>query len=153
MNAAPKLFLVVILASLLPGLAHAQSKTSKVCVWADSEDPGVLMPTQPGGSVNAISVSETHFIQQMIVEGLKTDKNNNVVDPCPQTGENIELDVVIGQFGGGYVASVSTIIEGGKEGGLHVSSNVVAAKTDKLLASDVNLVYASLKFRTATGIN
>jgi hypothetical protein len=153
MNAVSKLLFVIVLASLLPGIAHAQSKAGKVCVWADSEDPGVLMPTQPGGSVNAISMSEVHFIQQMIVEGLKADKNNNIVDPCPQTGENIELDVVIGQFNGGYVASVSTIIEGGKEGGLHVSSSVVAAKTDKLLASDVNLVFASLKFRTATGIN
>ncbi len=151
MNPASKLF-VVILASLLPSIVHAQSKAGKICVWADSEDPGILMPTQPGGSVNAIAPSEVSYIRQMIVEALKTDKTNNVVDPCPQTGENLELDVVIGQFGGGYVASVSTIIEGGKEGGLHVSSNVVAAKTDKLLASDVNLVYASLKFRAATGV-
>jgi hypothetical protein len=153
MNAASKLFFVVMLASLLPGIAQAQSKSGKVCVWADSEDPGILMPTQPGGSVNAISMSEVHFIQQMIVTGLKADKNNNILDSCPQTGENIELDVVIGQFNGGYVASVSTIIEGEKEGPLHVSSNVVAAKTDKLLASDVALVYASLKFRVATGTN
>jgi hypothetical protein len=73
------------------------------------------------------------------------------LDPCPQTGDNIELDVVIGQFLGGYVASVSTVIEGGTDGALHVSSNVVAAKTDELLAADVALVYASVKFRVATG--
>jgi hypothetical protein len=143
--------LVFVLASVMPGVARAQSKAGKVCVWADSEDPGVLMPTQPGGSVNAISGSEVDFIRQMIVTGLRSDKSNNIVDPCPQTGENIELDVVIGQFLGGYVASVSVVIEGGKEGPIHVSSNVVAAKTDKLLASDVVLAYASLKLRLAIG--
>jgi hypothetical protein len=73
------------------------------------------------------------------------------VDPCPQSGEYIELDVVIGQFLGGYVASLSIVIAGGKDGPIHVSSNVVAARTDKLLASDIALVYASLKFRIATG--
>jgi len=87
----------------------------------------------------------------MIVMGLRADKTNNIVDPCPQTGENIELDVIIGQFLGGYVASVSILIQG-KDGPHHVSSNVVAAKTDKLLASDIALVYASLKLRAATGM-
>jgi hypothetical protein len=134
----------------MSSVARAQSKSGKLCVWADSEDPGVLMPTQPGGSVNSISRSEVSFIQQMIVAALKADKTNNIVDPCPQTGENIELDVVIGQFHEGYVASVSIVIQGGK-GPLHVSSNVVAAKTDKLLASDVALVYASTKLRLALG--
>lgn len=109
------------------------------------------MPTQPGGSVNSISGSEVSLIQQMIVAGLRADKTNNIVDPCPQTGENIELDVVIGQFLGGYVASVSIVIAGGKDGPIHVSSNVVAARTDKLLASDVVLAYASLKFKVGIG--
>lgn len=87
----------------------------------------------------------------MIVNSLRSDKSNHIVDPCPQTGENIELDVVIGQFLGGYVASVSIVIQGGKAGPIHVSSNVVAAKTDKLLASDVALAYESAKLRAATG--
>ncbi|SRR5712692_3803717 len=144
------MFVALVMASVIPSIARAQSKPGKICVWADSEDPGVLMPTQPGGSVNSISGSEVSLIQQMIVAGLRADKTNNIVDPCPQTGENIELDVVIGQFLGGYVASVSIVIQG-KDGPHHVSSNVVAAKTDKLLASDVALVYASTKFRVATG--
>jgi hypothetical protein len=146
-----KLKMVLVVLMLVPSLARAQSKSGKICVWADSEDPGVLMPTQPGGSVNSISGSEVSLIQQLIVAGLKADKTNNIVDPCPQTGENIELDVVIGQFLGGYVASVSIVIEGGKDGPLHVSSNVVAARTDRLLASDVVMAYASTKFRVATG--
>lgn len=150
-NTAWKLFFAAVLVSLvLPSIARAQSKAAKLCVWADSEDPGILMPTQPGGSVNSISGSEVSYIQQMIVTGLRADKTNNIVDPCPQTGENLELDVVIGQFLGGYVASVSIVIQGGK-GPLHVSSNVVAAKTDKLLASDVALVYASAKLRIEMG--
>jgi hypothetical protein len=85
----------------------------------------------------------------MIVIDLRFDKSNNIVDTCPQTGENIELDVIIGQFLGGYMASVSILIEGGEDGPIHVSSNVVAAKTDKLLASDVALVYASTRLRVA----
>jgi len=145
------MFLALVAASVLPSLACAQSKAGKVCVWADSEDPGVLMPTQFGGSVNSISGSEVSLIRLMIVTGLRADKTNNIVDPCPQAGENIELDVVIGQFLGAYVASVSIVIQGGKDGPLHVSSNVVAAKTDKLLASDVALVYASTKFRAGIG--
>ena len=128
------MFLLLTL-GVISSSARAQSKSGKICVWADSEDPGIVMPTQPGGSVNSISGSEASFIQQMIVAGLKADKTNNVVDPCPRTGENIEIDVVIGQFLGGYVASASIEIEGGKAGPIHVSSNVVAAKTDKLLAS------------------
>jgi hypothetical protein len=147
----PKMIVALMLASMVPSVARAQTKSGKVCVWADSEDPGIVMPTQPGGSVNSISGSEVSFIQQMIVAGLRADKTNNIVDPCPKTGENIELDVIIGQFFGGYVASVSIVIEGGKDGPIHVSSNVVAAKTDKLLASDVVLAYASIKFRMATG--
>jgi len=143
--------IVFMFATVIPNIARAQSKAGKLCVWADSEDPGVVMPTQPGGSVNSISGSETEFIRQMIVTALRSDKSNNIVDPCPQTGENIELDVVIGQFLGGYVASVSVAIAGGKDGPIHVSSNVVAAKTDKLLASDVALAYASTKLRVGIG--
>jgi hypothetical protein len=144
-------FVVLMLAGLVPSPARAQSKSAKICVWADSEDLGILMPKQPGGSVNSIAGSEVSFIQQMIVQGLRADKTNNIVEPCPQSGENIELDVVIDQFMGGYVASVSTIIQGGKDGPILVSSNVVGARTDELLASDVALLYASLKFRAAMG--
>lgn len=146
-----KTMFVVLALAVVPNVARAQSKAGKICVWADSEDLGVLMPTQPGGSVNSISGSEVSLIQQLIISGLRADKTNNIVDPCPQTGENIELDVIIGQFLGGYVASVSIVIAGGKDGPIHVSSNVVAARTDKLLASDIALVYASTKLRVATG--
>lgn len=144
-------FAVLVLASVIPSVTRAQSRSGKVCVWADSEDLGILIPMQPGGSVDSISGSEVHFIQQMVVAGLRADKTNNIVDPCPQSGENIELDVVIGKFLGAYVASLSIVIQGGKDGPIHVSSNVVAAKTDKLLASDIALVYASAKFRTTIG--
>ena len=34
----------------------------------------------------------------MAVAALKYDKSNFVVDPCPQSGENIEIDVVVGLF-------------------------------------------------------
>lgn len=144
-------FVMLMLVSMVPSVACAQSKSGKMCVWADSEDLGVLIPTQLGGSVNSISRSEVSLIQTLIVTGLRADKTNNIVDPCPQTGENIELDVVIGQFLGGYVASVSIVIEGGKVGPIHVSSNIVGARTDKLLASDVVFAYDSLKFRVLTG--
>lgn len=143
-------FVALMLMGLLPSFARAQSKMGKLCVWADSEDLGVLIPTQPGGSVNSIAGSEVQLIRQLIIKGLRADKTNNIVDPCPQTGENIELDVVVGQFLGAYVASVSVVIQR-KDGPMHVSSNVVAARTDELLASDIALVYASLKLRAAIG--
>jgi hypothetical protein len=54
---------LLFLASMVPGIAHAQSSATKICVWADSEDLGVLIPTQPGGSVNSISGSQVSFIQ------------------------------------------------------------------------------------------
>ena len=146
-----KMMFLALVVAVVPTTARAQAKAGKICVWAESEDLGVLIPTQPGGSVNSISGSEVSLIQQLIVAGLKADKTNNIVDPCPKTGENIELDVVIGQFLGGYVASVSIVIQGGKDGPHHVSSNVVAAQTDELLASDIALVYASLKLQAAIG--
>jgi hypothetical protein len=68
------------------------------------------------------------------------------VDPCPQTGENIELDVIVGEFLGAYVASVSTLIQK-KDGTHHITSNVIAAKTYKLLVEDIALVYSGLKFK------
>ena len=117
-------FMSIILMLIVPSIVCAQSKPSKICVWADSEDPGVLMPKQPGGSVNSISGYEVHFIQQLIIDGLRADKTNNIVDPCPQTGENIEIDVVIGQFLGAYVASVSVVIAGGKDG--HIRTGELA---------------------------
>jgi hypothetical protein len=150
-NAAWKLFLAVAMASLVPSSARAQSKAGKICVWADSEDLGVLIPTQPGGSVNSIAGSEVQLIRLLVVKGLRADKSNNVVDPCPQDGQNIELDVIIGQFLGAYVASVSVVIQGGKDGPIHVTSSVVAAKTDELLASDITLMYASFKLNAALG--
>lgn len=146
-----KMMFVLLVVSLVPSVARAQSKSAKICVWADSEDLGVLIPTQPGGSVNSIAGPEVQLIRQLIVKGLRADKTNNIVDPCPQNGENIELDVVIGQFHGAYVASFSIVITGGKDGPVHVSSSVVAAQTDGLLASDIALVYASLKLQAATG--
>ncbi len=145
------MFVVFLVAGLVPGIARAQSKAGKLCVWADSEDLGVLIPTQSGGSVNSIAGSEVQLIRLMIVKGLRADKTNNIVDPCPKTGENIELDVIIGQFLGAYVASVSVVIQGGKDGPIHVASNVVAAKTDELLASDITLMYASFKLNAAIG--
>src|ERR1700739_1022017 len=126
------MFEALALASLMPSIARAQSKSGKICVWADSEDLGVLIPTQSGGSVTAIAGSEVQLIRQLIVKGLRVDKSNNIVDPCPQTGTNIELNVVIGQFRGAYVASLSIVLQGGKDGPIHVSSNVVAAQTDEL---------------------
>jgi hypothetical protein len=144
-------FAVLVISAVAPTLAWGQSKSGKVCVWADSEDPGVLMPSQAGGSVNSIAPSRVQFIRQLIVEKLRADKTNNIVDPCPETGENIELDVVIGQFREAYVASLSFVMAGGKDGPIHVSSNVLAAKTDELLASDVAFAYASLKLKLAMG--
>jgi hypothetical protein len=144
--------LFAILLATIPSIVSAQSsqsKPGKICVWADSEDPGVLLPTQPGGSINAIAPSEVNLIRLLTVEELRKDKSNNVIDPCPQTGENIEIDVVVGQFLGARVASVSFVIQGKEP--LHVSSNVVAAMTDELLAKDVVVAYESLKFRIGIG--
>ena len=146
-----RLFVLLILAFVIPGIAHAQSKATKICVWADSEDLGVLIPTQAGGSVNSISGSEVSFIQQMNVSRLGEDKSNNVMDPCPQAGENIELDVIVGEFLGAYVASVSTLIQK-KDGTHHITSSVIAAKTDKLVVADIALVYSSLKLKAMMGL-
>jgi hypothetical protein len=95
-------------------------------------------------------VEEVTAIQALTTKNLKTDQANVVVSPCPQTGESIELDVVVGKFRGGYIASVSTTIQGGKDGPLHVSSNVIAASTKEMLAHDVVIAYESLKFRVQT---
>lgn len=141
------LFMVILAASF----AQAESK-GKVCVWVDSEDPGAVMSAQTGGSVSSVSAKEVATIQTLATEALKTDKSNAVVSPCPQSGANIEVDVVVGKFRGGFVASVSTTIQGGKDGPLHVSSNVIAATTPQTLASDVAIAYESIKFRVQTGI-
>ena len=130
-------------------VAQSQPK-GKVCVWVDSEEPGSVMAGQPGGAISHVSKASVNHIRQMAVAALKTDKSNFVVDPCPQSGENIEIDVVVGLFRGGYVASVSTT-QGGKEGGIHVSSNVIGASTEELLAEDVAIAYESLKIRAQTG--
>ena len=148
-----KILFVLLMVIFTGGGAAAQSKSKgEVCVWVDSEDPGPLMAGQPGGAILPLTKAAVSRIQQLAVDGLRTDKSNTVVNSCPQTGENIELDVVVGQFRGGYVASVSTTIQGGKDGPVHVSSNVIAASTEKLLASDVVFAYASLKFRAQTGL-
>jgi len=139
------LFVVILAASF----ALAESK-GEVCVWVDTEDPGAVVGAQTGGSVSSVTAKEVTAIQTLATEALKTDKSNVVVSPCPQTGENIELDVVVGKFRGGYVASVSTVIQGGKDGPLHVSSNVIAASTQRTLASDVAIAYESVKLRVQT---
>jgi len=137
-----ELFVLLLAASF----TQAESK-GKVCVWVDSEVPGAVMEVQTGGSVSSITQKEATAIQTLATEALKVDKSNVVVSPCPQSGENIELDVVVGKFRGGYVASVSTVIQGGKDGPLHVSSNVIAASAQRTLASDVVVVYESIKLR------
>lgn len=110
------------------------------------------MASQSGGSVRPITKEAVSRIQRMTINSLRSDKSNVVLDTCPQIGENIELDVVVGQFRGGYVASVSLVIQGGNDGPLHVSSNVIAAGTEKILASDAALAYESAKFRIQTGL-
>ena len=135
-----------LLALGLSVTAHAGT----ICVWVDSESPGSAMEHQIGGSVSSVTVAEVTAIQALANKDLKADQANVVVSPCPQTGENIELDVVVGRFRDGYVASVSTTIQGGKDGPLHVSSNVIAASTKEMLAHDVVLAYESLKFRVQT---
>jgi hypothetical protein len=143
-------FLMVVLGG---GSAFAQSQSkSLVCVWVDSEQPGTLIASQPGGAIQPVASTTIKRIQQLAVEGLQTDKSNAVVNPCPQTGKNIELDVVVGRFRGGFVASVSTTVQGEKDGHLHISSNVVAAGTERILASDVVIAYESTKFRVQTGL-
>jgi hypothetical protein len=137
------------LATLL-GLAlcvPVRAATGKVCVWVDSEGAGAVMGAQTGGSVSSVTAKEVAAIQTLATEALKINKSNVVVSPCPQTGEYIELDVVVGKFRGGYVASLSTVIAGGKDGPLHVSSNVLAASTQRTLAGDVAIAYESLKLR------
>jgi hypothetical protein len=138
----------VVLLSLISVSAHAGT----ICVWVDSESPGSAMEHQTGGSVSSVTVEEVAAIQVLANKDLKTDKANVVVSPCPQTSENIELDVVVGKFRGGYIASVSTTIQGGKDGALHVSSNVIGASTKDMLEHDVVIAYESLKFRVQTKI-
>jgi hypothetical protein len=121
-----------------------------MCVWVDSESLGAAVEHQAGGSVSSVPVEEVSAIQALASKDLKADQVNVVVSPCPTTGDNIELDVVVGKFRGGYVASVSTTIQGGKDGPLHVSSNVIAASTKQMLAHDIALAYESLKFRVQT---
>jgi hypothetical protein len=144
---------MLLMFMLAVGDASAQSKSKGgVCVWVDSEESGSIVAGQPGGSVTPITKEAVNRIQQMATDGLRADKSNVVLDSCPQTGENIELDVVVGQFHGDYVASVSITMQGGNEGPIHVSSNVIAASTEKILASDVVMAYESLKFRIQTGL-
>ncbi|MGA3264055.1 MAG: hypothetical protein ABSC47_08430 [Terracidiphilus sp.] len=148
-----KILFVLLVVVLTGSSATAQSKSKGgVCVWVDSEGSGSIMASQAGGSVLPITDEAVSRIQQMATNSLRADKSNVVLDTCPQTGENIELDVVVGQFRGGYVASVSFTIQDGKDGPLHVSSNVIAASTERLLAADIALAYASLKFRVSTGL-
>lgn len=133
-----KILFVLLMVILTGGGATAQSKSrGEVCVWVDSEQSGSIVAGQPGGSILPLTKAAVSRIQQLAVNGLKSDSSNTVVNPCPRTGENIELDVVVGRFRGGYVASVSTTMQGGKDGPIHVSSNVIAGSTEKILASDV----------------
>jgi hypothetical protein len=146
-----KILLGLLMVVLISGCAIAQSERG-VCVWVDSEASGSIVAGQPGGSVLPITKATITRIQQMATDGLRTDKSNVVLGACPQTGENIELDVVAGRFRGGYVASVSITMQGGKGGPVHVSSNVIAGGTEKILASNVVMAYESLKFRIQTGL-
>jgi hypothetical protein len=60
------------------------------------------MASQTGGSVSSITAAEAATIQALATKGLKADKANAVISPCPQseeeakrrgmTGDNIELD-------------------------------------------------------------
>src|ERR1035437_1948054 len=144
---------VLLMVMLTVGVATAQSKSKGgVCVWVDSEGSGSIVAGQPGGSVTPITKAAVNHIQQMATDDLRTDKSNVVLDSCPQTGDNIELDVVVGQFRGGYVASVSITMQSGNDGLIHVSSNVIAASTEKILASDVVMAYEGLKLRIQTGL-
>src|SRR5208283_1893904 len=92
------------------------ARAGTVCVWVDSESPGSVMEHQIGGSVSSVTMEEVTAIQVLATKDLKTDQVNVVVSPCLQTGENIEVDVVVGELRGGYVARVSTTIQGGKDG-------------------------------------
>ena len=130
---------VVPLILLVIGVAHSQQKPI-VCVWVDGESTMKLH----GDSVVAPARSSINNIQKLAVLSLKKIDSIEVVDPCPQAGENIELDVVVGQFRGGYVASVSLVIEHQK-GNSHVSSNVIAASSEKLLALDIGWAFESTK--------
>lgn len=130
---------VVTLILFVSGVAHTQQKPI-VCVWVDGESTMKLH----GDSVVAPAKSAINHIQQLAVAGLKKIDSIEVADPCPQTGENIEVDVVVGQFRGGYVASVSLVIEHQK-GNSHVSSNVMAANSEKLLALDIGWAFESAK--------
>ena len=152
-HALKKILFVLLLVVLTGSSAAAQSKSKGgVCVWVDSEGSGSIMASQPGGAVLPITKAAVSRIQQIATNSLRPDTSNVVLETCPQNGENIELDVVVGQFRGGYVASVSVTIQGGNEGPIHVSSNVIAASTERMLAADIALAYASLKFRVATGL-
>jgi hypothetical protein len=148
----PFLFVLLVVTFNCSGATTQSRPTAKVCVWVDSEQPGSIIASQSGGAIEPVASTTTKRIQELAVQGLRTDKSNAVVNPCPQTGKNIELDVVVGRFRGGFVASVSTTVQGGNEGPLHVSSNVVAASTEKTLASDVVMTYESMKFRVQTGL-
>ena len=140
--------LAVFTASSIP----AQTKTG-VCVWVDSESPGLIMAKQAGGSVQPIAKASVSRIQQMATNYLRTDAANLVLDSCPQTGKNIELDVVVGQFHGIYVASISTTIQHEQGDPSHISSNVVAANSEKILAADISMAYESFKIAVLLGGN
>jgi len=92
-----KISFVFLMVILTASVFTAQSKSNGgVCVWVDSEQPGTIVAGQPGGSIKPITKAAAVRIQQMATDGLRTDKSNVVINPCPQTGENIELDVVVG---------------------------------------------------------
>lgn len=138
--------IMLLLVIFTVGSISAQTKV-KVCVWVDSESPGSVMAKQSGGSVKPITKVAVSRIQQMAANRLRIDASNTVLDPCPQTGENVELDVVVGQFHGFYVASISTTIQREQGAPSHVSSNVIAANSEKDVAEDIAMAYESLKIR------
>ena len=134
-----KLFAVVVLILFASGLAYTQQKP-KVCVWVDGESTMKLH----GDSIVAPAKSATTKIQQLAAARLRKVDSIEVVDPCPQKGENIEVDVVVGQYRGGYVASVSLVIEH-QQGNSLVSSNVIAANSEELLALDIGWTLESAR--------
>ncbi len=138
-----KLLAAVLSILFVSGLAHSQQKP-RVCVWVDGESTMKMH----GDSIVAPAKSAITRIRQRAVARLRKDDSIAVVDPCPQTGENIELDVVVGQFRGGYVASVSIVLQGmgaKRDTPGHLSSNIIAANSEEVLALDIGWAFESAK--------
>ena len=140
-----KILSVFVLIFFVRGYASAQQKP-KICVWVDGESTMKLH----GDSIVAPAKSEITRIQRLAVAALRKDDSIAVVDSCPQTGKNIEVDVVVGRFRGDYVASVAILLEGRGEKAdtpEYLSSNIIAASGENLLALDIAWAFESAKLR------